>query len=242
MNGEAFARTRSLFGEAAMARLASARVIIFGIGGVGGYVAEALARCGVGHLALVDNDAVSETNINRQIIALRSTVGKSKVAVMADRIRDINPEAEVTEHEVFFLPETASRFDLSQYDYVIDAIDTVAGKMQLVKCAKDAGVPIICSMGAGNKTDPTAFRVTDIYRTSVCPLAKVMRSLCRREGIKKLTVVYSEEAPMTPREDMGRESGRTPPASAVFAPAAAGLTLAERVVNDLVGGLRQQKL
>lgn len=228
-----FSRTEQLLGTEVMARLAAARVAVFGIGGVGGYVVEALARCGVGALDLIDSDEVAPSNINRQIIALHSTVGQKKVEVMARRVADINPRAVVRVHPIFYLPETADQFDFTEYDYVVDAIDTVAGKLELVKRAKSAGVPIICSMGAGNKTDPTAFEVADIYATSVCPLAKVMRGLCRREGIKALKVVYSKEPPLTPAIPAERENGRTPPASAIFAPAAAGLAIAREVVRDL---------
>lgn len=231
---EEFSRTERLIGKDAMARLTSSRVAIFGIGGVGGYVAEALARSGIGALDLVDSDTVAPSNLNRQIIALHSTVGQNKVDVMARRIADINPTATVRAYPIFYLPETASEFDFSQYDYVVDAIDTVAGKMELVRRAREAGVPIICSMGAGNKLDPTAFRVTDIYKTSVCPLAKVMRGLCRKEGIKALKVVYSEEPPMIPTAPEGHTEGRIPPASAIFAPAAAGLAIAAEVVKDLI--------
>ena len=234
-NKQEFSRTEQLVGTEALEKLAGARVAIFGIGGVGGYVAEALARCGVGELDLIDSDEVASSNINRQIIALHSTVGKKKVEVMARRIEDINPHATVHAHAVFYLPETADLFDFTKYNYVIDAIDTVAGKMELVRRAREAGVPIICSMGAGNKMDPTAFRVTDIHKTAVCPLAKVMRGLCRKEGIKKLKVVYSEELPMTPSAPEGHTEGKIPPASAIFAPAAAGLAVAAEVVKDLIG-------
>ena len=232
---EEFSRIQRLVGEDAMARLAAARVAVFGIGGVGGYVAEALARSGVGKLDLIDHDTVALSNLNRQIIALHSTVGQSKVDVMARRIADINPDAQVRTIPLFYLPETADRFDFHEYDYVVDAIDTVAGKMELVRRAREANVPIICSMGAGNKLDPTAFRVTDIYKTSVCPLAKVMRGLCRKEGIRSLKVVYSEEPPMTPALPEGHTEGKIPPASAIFAPAAAGLAIAAEVVKDLIG-------
>ena len=232
---EEFSRIQRLVGEDAMARLAAARVAVFGIGGVGGYVAEALARSGVGKLDLIDHDTVALSNLNRQIIALHSTVGQSKVDVMARRIADINPEAQVRAIPLFYLPETADRFDFHEYDYVVDAIDTVAGKMELVRRAREANVPIICSMKAENKLDPTAFRVADIYKTSVCPLAKVMRGLCRKEGIKSLKVVYSEEPPMTPAPPEGHTEGKIPPASAIFAPAAAGLAIAAEVVKDLIG-------
>lgn len=232
---EEFSRLSRLVGENAMKKLADARVAIFGIGGVGGYVAEALARSGVGRLDLVDHDTVAPSNINRQIIALHSTIGERKVDVMARRIADVNPAAKVRAMPIFYLPETADQFDFTKYDYVVDAIDTVAGKMELVRRAREAGVPIICSMGAGNKLDPTAFRVADIYKTSICPLAKVMRGLCRKEGIQSLKVVYSEEIPMTPAPPEGHTDGRIPPASAIFAPAAAGLAIAAEVVKDLIG-------
>lgn len=232
-NKQEFSRTEQLLGTEALEKLAGARVAIFGIGGVGGYVAEALARCGVGELDLIDSDEVAPSNINRQIIALHSTVGQKKVEVMARRIGDINPHATVHAHAVFYLPETADRFDFTKYNYVIDSIDTVAGKMELVRRAREAGVPIICSMGAGNKLDPTAFEVADIYATSVCPLAKVMRGLCRKEGIKHLKVVYSKEPPREPAIPGERVNGRTPPASAIFAPAAAGLAIAAEVVREL---------
>ena len=184
-----FSRTQLLLGEAAMERLARSRVAVFGVGGVGGYVVEALARSGVGALDLIDNDTVSVTNLNRQIIALRSTVGRYKVDVAAERVRDINPDCRVTVYKTFYLPETQEQFDFAQYDYVVDAIDTVKGKLALVEQARAAGTPIICSMGAGNKLDPAAFEVADIYQTSVCPLAKVMRVECRKRGIERLKVV-----------------------------------------------------
>ena len=236
-----FSRTEQLFGTDFIEKLASSRVAVFGIGGVGGYVVEALARCGVGALDLIDSDEVALSNINRQIIALHSTVGQKKTEVMARRVADINPLAQVRVHPVFYLPETADRFDFAEYDYVVDAIDTVAGKMELVKRAKEAGTPIICSMGAGNKTDPSAFEAADIYETSVCPLAKVMRGLCRREGIESLRVVYSKEPPMTPAIPAERKDGRTPPASAIFAPAAAGLVIAREVVMALGEKRKEQK-
>ncbi len=223
---EEFSRSERLIGADALKTLENARVAVFGVGGVGGYVVEALARSGVGTLDLVDSDTVAPSNINRQIIALHSTLGQSKVEVAARRVRDINPSATVYAHEIFYLPETADRFDFSAYDYVVDAIDTVSGKMELVKRAKAAGVPIICSMGAGGKLDPTAFRVGDIYKTSVCPLAKVMRGLCRKSGIESLKVVWSEE------ERRGDTAGAPP--SMIFAPAAAGLAIAAEVVRDLI--------
>ena len=187
-------------GKENMEKVAAARVCIFGIGGVGGYVAEALARSGVGHLELVDNDVVALSNLNRQIIATHETLGQFKVDVMRERIRSINPAAEVVVHKCFYLPETQAQFDFTQYDYVVDAIDTVAGKISLVIQAEASGTPIISSMGAGNKLDPTAFRVADIYETSVCPLAKVMRKELKKRGVKKLKVVYSKELPVLRRE------------------------------------------
>ena len=233
---EIFSRTRALLGDEAMERLSSARVAIFGVGGVGGYVAEALARSGVGSIELIDSDSVSPSNINRQIIALHSTVGQSKAECAAARLLDINPDIKLSARKSFFLPETSSEFDFKSYDYVIDCIDTVSGKLEIIKRAKGAGVPVISSMGAGNKLDPTAFTVDDIYSTSVCPLAKTMRRLCRAAGISSLKVVYSREAPIDPAIplpcDVG--SGKTPPASAIFAPAAAGLALAYAVVCDLI--------
>ena len=233
-----FSRTELLLGAEAMEKLKNSRVAVFGVGGVGGYAVEALARSGVGTLDLIDDDTVSESNINRQIVALRSTVGLPKVEVAAARVKDINPECVVNTHKAFYLPETADRFEFSEYDYVIDAIDTVTGKIGLVMQANDAGVPIISSMGAGNKLDPTAFKVADIYKTSVCPLARVMRRELKKRGIKKLKVVYSEEEAMTPLPDLTPESGghkkRMTPGSVAFVPSVAGLILAGEVIKDLV--------
>ena len=233
---EIFSRTRSLLGDEAMERLASSKVAIFGVGGVGGYVAEALARSGIGAIELIDSDCVSPSNINRQIIALHSTVRQKKVDAAAARLSDINPNIKISARNIFFLPETSSEFDFTAYDYVIDCIDTVSGKLEIIKRAKEAGVPIISSMGAGNKLDPTAFRVDDIYATSICPLAKTMRKLCREAGISSLKVVYSTEPPLTPAIQIPRdsESGKIPPASAIFAPAAAGLAIAHAAVCDLI--------
>ncbi|MBQ7381351.1 MAG: tRNA threonylcarbamoyladenosine dehydratase [Clostridia bacterium] len=225
---EQFSRTERLIGAEALARLSRAHVAVFGVGGVGGYAVEALARTGVGELTLVDSDAVSPSNLNRQIIALHSSLGRPKVEVAKERVLDINPSATVHTHEVFYLPETADRFDFSHYDYVVDAIDTLSGKIELALRAKAAGVPIICSMGAGNKWDPTAFEIADIYETSVCPLAKAMRGICRKNGIDKLTVVYSKEPPMA------AASGERSPASVIFPPAAAGLAIAAKVIGDLI--------
>ena len=220
-----YSRTMLLLGEEGVNKLKNKSVIIFGIGGVGGFVTEALARSGVGHLDLVDSDKVSESNINRQIIALRSTIGRYKTAVMKERIMDINPEAEVNIHNCFYLPETASEFDFSKYDYVVDAVDTVTAKISLVLEAERCNVPIISSMGAGNKLDPTRFQVSDIYKTSVCPLAKVMRKELRARGIKSLKCVYSTEEPAVKT---------TPPGSIAFVPSAMGLIVAGEVVKDLV--------
>ena len=202
-----FSRTERLLGKENMEKLSAARVCIFGIGGVGGYVAEALARSGVGHLELVDNDVVCLSNLNRQIIATHQTLGQYKVDAMKERILSINPEAEVVTHRCFYLPETQAQFDFSKYDYVIDAIDTVAGKISLVLQAEASGTPVISSMGAGNKLDPAAFQVADIYQTSVCPLAKVMRKELKKRGVKKLKVVYSKELPLSPRSEETETAG-----------------------------------
>jgi tRNA A37 threonylcarbamoyladenosine dehydratase len=228
---EQWKRTAMLLGEAGIARLAAAHVAVFGIGGVGGYAVEALARAGVGHFTLVDADTVSESNINRQIIATHKTVGMKKTAAAAARIREINPEAEITETELFFLPETADAVDFSAFDYVVDAVDTDSAKMELIRRSNAAGVPIICAMGTGNKLDPTAPCVTDIHKTVGCPLARTVRGLCRREGIKKLRVVYSTEEPK--RVTLPEENGRHAPGSSPFVPAAAGLILAAEVVKEL---------
>ena len=197
-----FSRTELIYGRDAMEMLKDARVAVFGIGGVGGYTVEALARSGVGSLDLIDDDKVCLTNINRQIYATRKTVGQYKVDVAAERIKDINPDAVVRTYKTFYTPETADQFDFKHYDYIVDAIDTVTGKIALVMNAKAAKTPIICSMGAGNKVDPTAFEVTDLYKTSVCPLAKVMRNELKKRGVRKLKVVYSKELPITPVDDM----------------------------------------
>ena len=246
-----FSRTQLLLGQDGMDRLANARVAVFGVGGVGGFTVEALARSGVGAIDLIDDDKVCLTNINRQIIALRSTVGKYKVDVAAERLRDINQNIQVNTYKTFYMPDTAHQFDFSQYDYVVDAIDTITGKLELVMQAHKAGTPIICSMGAGNKLDPTAFRVADIYKTSVDPLARVMRHELRKRGIKKLKVVYSEEPPMRPVDDMasscrtnclcppGAErkctERRDIPGSNAFVPSVVGLIIAGEVIKDLSG-------
>ena len=220
-----FSRTEALLGEQAMEKLKKARVAVFGIGGVGGHVVEALVRSGVGAVDIVDSDKVCLSNLNRQIIATESSIGKYKVDVMKERILDINPEAVVNVHKCFYLPETKDEFDFSQYSYVVDAVDTVTAKIQLVMEAAEAGVPIISSMGAGNKLDPTAFQVADIYKTSVCPLAKVMRRELKKRGIKKLKVVYSREQPVVKN---------AVPASVAFVPSVVGLIIAGEVIKDLV--------
>ncbi|MBP0971737.1 MAG: tRNA threonylcarbamoyladenosine dehydratase [Oscillospiraceae bacterium] len=232
---EQFSRTEQMLGADAMARLRGSRVAVFGIGGVGGYAVEALARTGIGTLDLIDSDTVCESNLNRQIIALHSTLGQNKVDAAAARIRDICPETTVNRHCCFFLPETAEQFDFSQYDYVIDAIDTVKGKLEIILRAKAAGVPVISCMGAGNKLDPTALRVADIYKTKVCPLARVMRYELRKRGVDALKVVYSEEPPAVGAPPEGNTGRRSTPGSVMFVPAAAGLILAGEVIRDLAG-------
>ena len=240
---ERFCRTAMLIGEAGLARLKTARVAVFGIGGVGSFAAEALARAGVGRLVLVDNDAVAASNINRQLAALCSTLGRSTAAVMKERIEDVNPVAEVEIVEEFFLPERAGLFFHGSYDYIVDAIDTVAGKVGLVMAAKERAIPIVSSMGAGNKLDPTKFEVADIYETSVCPLARVMRRELKSRGVEALKVVYSTEKPRRPlfavqEESAGRGEqvfSKQPPGSVSFVPSVAGLILASVVVRELAG-------
>ena len=232
---DAFSRMELLFGTDAMEILKNARVAVFGIGGVGGHLAEALARCGVGALDLIDSDTVTLTNLNRQAIALRSTIGMQKVEAAKARILDINPDCAVTVHPVFFTPETADQFDFTQYDYVADAIDTVSGKLQLVMQARQAGTPIICAMGAGNKLDPTAFEVADISKTSVCPLAKVMRIELRKRGVNHLKVVYSKEPARTPAPSEEESGKRQTPGSTAFVPPVVGLIMAGVIVKDLTG-------
>ena len=238
---EALVRSTMLYGSDKMKKLSEARVAVFGMGGVGGYAAEALARCGVGSLVLVDHDTVAPSNLNRQIIALHSTIGRYKVDVMAERIRDIRPETEVEARRCIYLPGTADQFDFSAYSYVVDAVDTVTAKLEIIQRAKACGVPVISSMGAGNKTDPTMFRVADISETSVCPLARVMRRECRKRGIRDLKVVYSLQEPVRPVRNQESPEENRPrtkdiPGSTVFAPAAAGLAIACAVVEDLTGG------
>lgn len=243
-----FSRTQLVFGEEAMQRLAGARVAVFGIGGVGGYTVEALARSGIGQLDLIDDDKVCITNVNRQLIATLKTVGQYKVDVAKERVADINPKCRVNTFKTFYMPDTEGEFDFSQYDYIVDAIDTVKGKLALVENAQKAGTPIISSMGAGNKVDAAAFEVADIYETSVCPLARVMRYECRRRGIKKLKVVYSKEKPIRPMEDMSISCRRhcvcppgmrkctvrrDIPGSTAFVPSVAGLIIAGEVIKEL---------
>ncbi len=228
-----FSRTRMLLGDAAMDRLKAARVAVFGIGGVGGHAVEALARSGVGALDLIDSDRVALSNLNRQIIATRDTLGMLKVEAAKARVLSINPDCAVETWPVFFLPETADRFDFTQYDYVIDAIDTVAGKLRLIEAAKAAGVPVISSMGAGNKLDPTAFRVADISETSVCPLARIMRRELKKRGIDHVKVVFSTEPALVPAPTEEPTARRSTPGSTAFVPAVAGLILAGEVIKDI---------
>ena len=228
-----FSRTALLLGQDGVEKLKKARIAVFGVGGVGGYVVEALARSGVGTLDLIDNDKVSLSNINRQIIALHSTIGRQKTEVAAERAKDINPQITVNTYNVFYLPETAAQFDFSQYDYVVDAIDTVSGKIALVEQAKAANVPIISAMGAGNKLDPTAFEVADVSKTTVCPLARVMRRELKKRGIEHLKVVYSKEEPL-PAKMLDEETGKPIPASVAFVPSVVGLIVASEVIKDLI--------
>lgn len=243
-----FSRTELLYGKSAMEKLANSRVAVFGVGGVGGYVVEALVRSGIGEIDIIDDDKVCLSNINRQIIATHKTIGQYKVDVCEERIHEINPNAIVRKYKTFFTPETADQFDFSSYDYVVDAIDTVTGKIELVMRAKSCGTPIICSMGAGNKINPTLFEVSDIFKTSVCPLARVMRNEMKKRGVKKLKVVYSKEQPITPNDstDISSDtagSGRTSkgtfqkksPGSNAFVPSVVGLIIAGEVINDLTG-------
>lgn len=247
-----FSRTELLLGKDAMEKLSSSRVAVFGIGGVGGYACEALVRSGVGHFDLIDDDKVCLTNLNRQIIATRKTIGQYKTDVMKERILDINPDAEVRVYKCFFLPENADEFPFEEYDYIVDAVDTVTAKIELVMKAQEKNVPIISSMGAGNKLDGSMFRVADIYQTKVCPLAKVMRRELKKRGVEKLKIVYSEEMPTRPIEDMaiscrtncicppGAEhkctERRDIPGSVAFVPSVAGLIIAGEVIRDLCTG------
>lgn len=233
-----FQRTEMLLGEEKMERLAKTRVAVFGIGGVGGFVVEALVRSGIGAIDIIDKDMVDPTNLNRQIIATQSTIGRYKVDVMEERIHDINPECKVKGYKCFYLPENKDEFDFTKYDYVVDAVDTVAAKLQLVEQAKEAGVPIISSMGAGNKLDPTRFEVADIYKTSVCPLAKVMRRELKKRGIDKLKVVYSKEEAIKVNAEqeenvVGQGRGKVSPGSISFIPSVVGLIIAGEVIKDI---------
>ena len=233
---EQFLRIQMLLGTEALERLQKARVAVFGIGGVGGYTVEALARSGVGQLDLIDSDTVSVSNINRQILATHSTVGMPKVEAARARILDINPECLVRTHQIFYTPETADRFDFTQYDYIADAIDTVTGKLQLVQRAYETGTPIICCMGTGNKLDASAFQVADISKTSMCPLARIMRKELSKRGIRHLKVVYSQEEALTPtgwEEEAAALGKRQIPGSVAFVPGAAGLILAGEVIKDI---------
>ena len=250
-----FSRTELLLGKEAMDKLQNSRVAVFGIGGVGGYVCEALVRSGIGAFDLIDDDKVCLTNLNRQIIATKKTVGQYKTEVMRDRILEINPKAEVIIHNCFYLPENADDFDFSEYDYMVDAVDTVTAKLELIMRAKESGTPVISSMGAGNKLDASAFRVADIYKTKVCPLAKVMRRELKKRGVKKLKVVYSEEQPIRPGEDMAIScrshcicppgakhkctERRDIPGSVAFVPSVVGLIIAGEVVKDLTAECRR---
>ena len=235
-----FSRTELLIGAQAVQKLQKAHVAVFGVGGVGGYVVEALARSGVGRFTLVDNDTVALTNLNRQIIATHDTIGQPKVEVMAARVRSVNPQAVVYSRQCFFLPENQEQFDFSKYDYVVDAVDTVAAKIAIVMAAKATNVPVISSMGAGNKMNPSMFRVADIYQTSVDPLARVMRQAMKKRGVKRLKVVYSTEQPLQPVDKNGvcaeeAPTRRSLPGSTAFTPSAAGLIIASEVVKDLIG-------
>lgn len=238
---EQFLRTAMLLGEEAIEKLQHSRVAVFGLGGVGGYVVEALARAGIGEMELVDNDTVSLSNLNRQLLATHSTIGMAKTEAARLRVAQINPDCVVTLRQTFYTPETAQEFDFAQYDYVVDAIDTVTGKLQLVQQAAQAGTPIISCMGTGNKLDPTAFRVADISKTSMCPLARIMRKELGKRGIKHLKVVYSQEEALTPtgwEEEAAALGKRQIPGSTSFVPGVAGLILAGEVIRDLTGWSR----
>ena len=230
---EEFSRTEMLLGQDAVAKLATYRVAVFGVGGVGGYVVEALVRSGIGAIDLIDSDEVALSNINRQIIATRKTLGMPKVEAAKERVLEINPNCKVTTHQIFYTPETADQFDFSEYDYVVDAIDTVSGKLALIEQAKAANVPIICSMGAGNKLDPTKFEVADISKTSVCPLARVIRTELKKRKINGVKVVYSKEPPITQKK-VQIQNGKQTPGSISFVPSVVGLIIAGEVIKDLI--------
>lgn len=232
---EEWERSRLILGDAALETLVRSRVAVFGLGGVGGYAVEALARCGVGALDLIDNDRVSPSNLNRQILATRETLGQLKTEAAAARVRSINPACDITLRRCFYLPDTAPFFDFTQYDYIVDAVDTVTAKLTLVQEALRCGTPIISSMGTGNKLDPGAFRVADISETAVCPLARIMRKELKKRGIEHLKVVYSREKPLAPIERLAADGRRDIPGSVSFVPAVAGLMLAGEVIRDLTG-------
>ncbi len=240
---EQFSRTELLLGEEALNRLHNARVAVFGIGGVGGYVCEALVRSGVGHFDLIDKDTVSASNLNRQIIATDKSIGRQKTEVMRERMLDINPDADIRVFNCFFLPETSDSFSFGEYDYVVDAVDTVTAKIELILCAQRAGVPVISSMGTGNKLDPSRLRAADIYETRVCPLARIMRRELKKRGVEKLKVVYSDEEPMTPSQRISSPDAvrKDVPGSMAFVPAAAGLLMASEIVKDLIKGVKDGK-
>ena len=231
MEENQFERTALLLGKASVERLARKRVAVFGVGGVGGFVCEGLVRAGIGAIDIVDKDIVALSNINRQLIALHSTVGKNKVDVLEERLKDINKNLIIKKYKCFFLPETSETFNFREYDYVVDAIDTVTGKIELILKAKEVGVPIISAMGAGNKLEPAGFQVSDIYKTSVCPLARVMRRELKKRGVDKLKVVYSKEEPIKPQFEEGEE---VVPGSVSFVPPALGLIIAGEIVKDLI--------
>lgn len=239
---ERLSRTENLIGKAAVNRLKNSHVAVFGVGGVGGYCAEALARSGVGTIDIIDSDKIVESNINRQIYALSSTLGEFKVDVAEKRIKDINPDCKVNTYKIFYLPENADLIDFKNYDYVIDAVDTVTAKLLIAEKAQNAGVPVISAMGTGNKLDATGFKVSDIYQTKGCPLARVMRIECKRRGIERLKVVYSEEKPLKPQAgEASKENGsrKSVPASIAFVPPVAGFIMAAEVVKDLIKGVNQ---
>ena len=229
-----FSRTELLIGSEGMEKLKKSRVAVFGVGGVGGYVVEALVRSGLGSIDIIDNDTVAESNINRQILATKNTLGKYKVDVAEERILDINPDCKVKTYKTFYTPETSKEFDFGQYDYIVDAIDTVVGKIELVVKANEAGTPIISSMGAGNKMHPEKFEIADIYKTSVCPLAKVMRQELKKRKIKKLKVVYSRETPIKIQEIFDKDTKKRIPGSNAFVPSAVGLIIAGEVIRELI--------
>ncbi|MBR6228389.1 MAG: tRNA threonylcarbamoyladenosine dehydratase [Eubacterium sp.] len=238
-----FSRTEIILGSESIACLSESRVAVFGIGGVGGYVCEALIRTGLGHIDLIDHDTVSESNLNRQIIATTDTIGRNKVEIMRDRLLSINPEADVRIFPCFFLPENASDFHFEEYDYIVDAVDTVTAKLELITRADETGTPIISAMGAGNKLEPSAFHVADIYQTRVCPLARVMRRELKKRGITHLKVVYSDEAPASPLVDISETKGRTPvPGSLAYVVGTAGFLMASEVVKDITTGICKQHL